>query len=165
VTKYSDTSASTDARISDAAARGERTTAVERLIRWARRRSPWLLHYNTGGCNGCDIEYLDLLTPRFDVERLGVIAAPSPRHADVLVCTGPVTRQSRDRLLRIYEQVPEPKWVLAVGACACSGGIFRGGYGVLGGIDQVLPVSMYVPGCPCRPEAIIDALARLLEEM
>lgn len=139
--------------------------AVDRLIRWARRRSPWLLHYNTGGCNGCDIEYLDLLTPRFDVERLGVMAAPSPRHADVLVCTGPVTRQSRDRLLRIYEQVPEPKWVLAVGACACSGGIFDGGYGVLGGIDRVLPVAMYVPGCPCRPEAIIDALVRLLEEM
>ena len=138
---------------------------VERIIRWARRRSPWVLHFNSGGCNGCDIEFLDLLTPRYDIERLGILKEASPRHADILMCTGPVTRQSRDRLLRIYEQIPEPKWVVAVGACACSGGIFAEGYNVLGGIDRVLPVSMYVPGCPCRPEAMIDAVARLLESI
>jgi NADH-quinone oxidoreductase B subunit len=138
---------------------------VERIIRWARRRSPWVLHFNSGGCNGCDIEFVDLLTPRYDIERLGMLKEASPRHADILMCTGPVTRQSRDRLLRIYEQIPEPKWVVAVGACACSGGIFAEGYNVLGGIERVLPVSMYVPGCPCRPEAMIDALVRLLESI
>jgi NADH-quinone oxidoreductase B subunit len=138
---------------------------VESIVRWARRRSPWVLHFNSGGCNGCDIEFLDALTPRYDVERLGIIKEASPRHADILVCTGPVTLKSRDRLLRIYEQIPEPKWVLAVGACACSGGIFADAYNALGGIDTVLPVDMYLTGCPCRPEAIIAAIARLLESI
>ncbi len=136
---------------------------LDGLIRWARRKSPWILHFNTGGCNGCDIELLDALTPRFDVERLGILQKATPRHADVLVCAGPVTRQARDRLLRIYEQMPEPKWVVAIGSCACSGGVFRGCYNVLGGIDQVIPVDMYVPGCPTKPEAIIDGLVKLLE--
>lgn len=136
---------------------------IARLVRWARKKSPWLLHFNTGGCNGCDIEFLDVLTARYDVERLGIRPEPTPRHADVLVVTGPVTLKSRDRLLRIYEQIPSPKWVVALGACACSGGIVAGGYNVLGGVDQVLPVDIYVPGCPTRPEAIIDGLVRLLE--
>ncbi|MBC8447993.1 MAG: NADH-quinone oxidoreductase subunit B family protein [Chloroflexi bacterium] len=136
---------------------------LEGLVRWARRKSPWILHFNSGGCNACDIELLDALTPRFDVERLGIREKATPRHADVLVCAGPVTRQARDRLLRIYEQMPEPKWVVAIGSCACSGGVFRGCYNVLGGIDQVIPVDMYVPGCPCKPEAIIDGLVKLLE--
>jgi len=136
---------------------------IDRLVRWARRRSPWVLTYNTGGCNGCDIEILDLFAPRYDVERLGILKEASPRHADVLVCTGPVTRQSRGSLLRIYEQIPEPKWVIAVGICACSGGIVAGSYSVVGGIDQVLPVSVYVPGCPARPEAVIDAMTKLAE--
>ena len=138
---------------------------LEGLVRWARRKSPWILHFNAGGCNGCDIELLDALTPRFDVERLGILEKATPRHADVLVCAGPVTRQARDRLLRIYEQVPEPKWVVAIGSCACSGGVFRGCYNILGGIDQVIPVHMYVPGCPCKPEAIIDGLVKLLRSI
>jgi len=138
---------------------------VERLLKWARRRSPWVLHFNSGGCNGCDIEILDLLTPRYDVERLGILKEASPRHADILLVTGPVTRQSRDRLRRIYEQMPEPKWVVAIGTCACSGGVFRGSYNVMGGVDQVIPVDVYVPGCPCRPEVIIAGLARLFEEI
>jgi len=138
---------------------------IERLLKWARRRSPWVLHFNTGGCNGCDIEILDLLTPRYDVERLGILKEASPRHADILLCTGPVTRQSRDRLRRIYEQMPEPKWVVAIGTCACSGGVFRGSYNMMGGVDQVIPVDEYVAGCPCRPEAIIAGLARLFEEV
>lgn len=138
---------------------------LDRIIRWARKRSPWLLHFNSGGCNGCDIEIVDLLTPRYDIERLGMLKVEAPRHADILLCTGPVTRQSRDRLLRIYEQMPAPKWVLAVGTCGCSGGVFAGAYNVLGGIDQVLPVSLFVPGCPCRPEAVIAALQQLLDEV
>ena len=137
-------------------------TRWDRLVREARRRSPWMLHFNSGGCNGCDIEIVDLLTPRYDIERLGILKVASPRHADILLCTGPVTRQARDRLLRIYEQMPAPKWVMAIGTCACSGGVFADGYNVLGGIDQVLPVSMYVPGCAVRPEAIIEGLQQLL---
>ena len=135
---------------------------VDRIVRWARQRSPWILHYNSGGCNGCDIELLDLLTPRYDVERLGILKEASPRHADVLVCTGPITLKSREPLLRIYDQMPEPKWVVALGSCACSGSVFADCYHVLGGVDQLLPVAMYVPGCPCRPEAMIDGLAKLL---
>jgi NADH-quinone oxidoreductase B subunit len=133
------------------------------IVRWARRRSIWVLHYNSGGCNGCDIEILDLLTPRYDVERLGILKEASPRHADVLLCTGPVTRQSRARLAQIYAQMPDPKWVVVVGSCATSGGVFQGGINVLGGIDQVLPVDLYIPGCPCRPEAIIDGIVKLME--
>jgi len=138
---------------------------IKQIVRWARRYSPWVLHFNSGGCNGCDIEIIDLLTPRYDIERLGILKVESPRHADILLCTGPVTRQSRDRLVRIYEQIPAPKWVVAVGACGCSGSVFSGAYNVLGGIDRVLPVAMFVPGCPCRPEAIIEALQRLLRNV
>jgi NADH-quinone oxidoreductase B subunit len=140
-------------------------TGVEQAVLWARLKSPWVLHFNSGGCNGCDIEILDLLTPRYDVERLGIRKEATPRHADVLLCTGPVTRQSRDRLLRIYEQIPAPKWVIAVGSCSCSGGVFQGGLNVLGGVDQLLPVDVYVPGCPCRPEAVIDGVVSLLESL
>lgn len=146
------------------------TKAAQRLnnykdivVHWAQRNSPWILHYNSGGCNGCDIEILDLLTPRYDVERLGILKEATPRHADIMVCTGPVTRQSRDRMRRIYEQIPESKWVVAVGSCSCTGGVFKGGHNVLGGVNQVLPVDMYIPGCPCRPEAIVEGIAQLLE--
>lgn len=136
---------------------------IDRFLRWARKNSIWLLHFNTGGCNGCDIEILSLLTPRYDVERFGMLKEGTPRHADVLICTGPVTRQVRDRLVRIYQQIPEPKWVAAVGSCAASGGVFSGAYNILGGIDQVIPVDIYIPGCPCRPEAIMEGLLNLRE--
>ena len=133
------------------------------FLRWARKKSIWMLHFNTGGCNGCDIEILSLLTPSYDIERLGMLKEGTPRHADVLVCTGPVTRQVRDRLVRIYQQMPEPKWVAAVGSCSASGGVFTGAYNILGGVDQVIPVDIYIPGCPCRPEAIISGLIKLQE--
>ena len=140
-------------------------TMTPKIIKWARQKSPWLLHFNTGGCNGCDIEILSLLTPRYDVERFGILKESSPRHADILICTGPVTQQVKPRLQRIYDQMPEPKWVLAVGSCSCSGGIFSGAHNILGGIDKVLPVAMYITGCPCRPEAIIDGIVKLLGEI
>ena len=140
-------------------------TITQKFLKWARQKSPWLLHFNTGGCNGCDIEILSLLTPRYDVERFGILKESSPRHADILICTGPVTQQVKPRLQRIYDQMPEPKWVLAVGSCSCSGGIFSGAYNILSGIDKVLPVDMYIPGCPCRPEAIIDGIVKLLEQV
>ncbi len=137
-------------------------TAINRMKTWALVNSPWLIHFNSGSCNGCDIEILATLTPRYDLERFGVKLKGSPRHADVLVCTGPVTRQTKERLMRIYEQMHAPKFVVAVGSCALSGGVFRGCYNTLGGIDQVIPVNVYVPGCPPRPEAIIDGVIKLL---
>lgn len=138
---------------------------VDGLLNWAQRNSLWAVHYNSGSCNGCDIELLATTTPYYDIERLGIRLQGSPRHADVLVCTGPVTRQSRDRLRRVYEQMPEPKFVIAVGSCAISGGVFQGCYNILGGIDKVIPVDIYVPGCPPRPEAIIKGMALLVERL
>jgi NADH-quinone oxidoreductase B subunit len=138
---------------------------VERVVTWARVKSPWIIHFNTGACNACDIEIVAALTPRFDLERFGIILRGTPRHADVLVCSGPVTNQIKDRIVRIYEQMPEPRFVVAVGSCATSGGVFQGCYNVCGGIDAVIPVSAYVPGCPARPEAIIDGVAKLLANL
>lgn len=135
------------------------------LIKWARTKSPWILHLNTGACNACDIEVLAALTPRFDVERFGVLLEGSPRHADVLVVTGSATRQMRDRLRRIYEQMPEPKFVVSVGGCANTAGAFHNCYNVLGGVDKVVPVSAYIPGCPAKPEAILDGIVKLLGKL
>jgi NADH-quinone oxidoreductase B subunit len=132
---------------------------------WARVNSLCAIHYNTGSCNGCDIETLDALTPRYDIERLGIKLQGSPRHADVLLATGPVTLQSAERLVRTYEQMPEPKFVVAIGACALTGGAFHGCYNVIGGIDKILPVDAYIPGCPPRPEAIIHGLVQLMNKL
>jgi NADH-quinone oxidoreductase B subunit len=132
------------------------------LTEWAQKKSPWVLHFNSGACNGCDIEVVALLTPRYDVERFGILLEPSPRHADVLLVTGVVTRQVLDRLKRIYEQMPNPKFVVAIGACACSGGVFEGNYNVVGGVDKIIPVDVYIPGCAPKPEAIIDGIVKLL---
>jgi len=135
------------------------------LIRWALTKSPWILHFNTGACNACDIEVLAALTPRYDVERFGILLKGSPRHADVMIVTGSVTRQIRDRLFRVYEQMPEPKFVMAVGTCATSGGVFQNCYHVYEGVDKVIPVDVYVPGCPPKPEAIIYGVVKLLEKL
>ncbi|HOZ00067.1 MAG TPA: NADH-quinone oxidoreductase subunit B family protein [Candidatus Aminicenantes bacterium] len=137
----------------------------ERVIRWSRKKSPWILHLNSGACNACDIEVVAALTPRFDVERLGVLLKATPRHADVIVATGPVTRQLRDRIIRIYDQTPDPKFVIAVGACAMSGCVYRGAYNICGGLDQVIPVNVYIPGCPVRPDAILDGVVKLLNTL
>ncbi len=136
-----------------------------KIVKWARCKSPWIIHFNSGACNACDIEIIAALTPVFDVERFGVILKGTPRHADVLVCSGPVTRQIKDRLIRIYEQMPEPKFVVAVGTCACSGGVFKGCYNVSAGIDSGIPVSAYIPGCPASPKAIIDGVVKLLQSI
>jgi len=134
----------------------------DKIILWSRLKSPWILHFNTGACNGCDIEIVDALTPKYDLERFGVVLKPTPRHADIMVVSGPLTRQQVKRIKRIYEQMPEPKFVMAVGTCACSGGVFDGCYSVVSGIDKVIPVSIYIPGCPVRPEAVIDGAVKLL---
>jgi NADH-quinone oxidoreductase B subunit len=138
---------------------------LKKLARWSRIKSPWILHLNSGACNACDIEIVAALTPRFDVERFGILLKATPRHADVIVASGPVTRQMRDRIIRIYEQTPDPKFVIAVGACAMSGCVYRGAYNILGGLDQVIPVNMYVPGCPARPDAIVDGVVKLLGKL
>jgi ech hydrogenase subunit C len=138
---------------------------IDKIVLWSRLKSPWVLHFNTGACNACDIEIVASLTPKFDLERFGVLLKGTPRHADVLLCSGPVTRQIEDRLIRVYEQMAEPKFVVAVGTCACSGGIFDGCYNVKGGIDTVIPVSAYIPGCPASPKAIMDGVVKLLESL
>ena len=135
---------------------------LKKIVRWSRIKSPWILHLNSGACNACDIEVIAALTPRFDVERLGVLLKATPRHADVIISTGPVTRQIKDRIIRIYEQTPDPKFVIAVGACAMSGCVYRGAYNIMGGLDQVIPVNVYIPGCPVRPDAVLDGVVKLL---
>jgi NADH-quinone oxidoreductase B subunit len=138
---------------------------IRKVRAWARQNSIWAVHFNSGSCNGCDIEILATLTPRYDVERFGIKLQGSPRHADVLIVTGPVTRQARERLLRTYEQMPEPKFVISVGSCSISGGVFNGCYNVGGAIDEVIPVDVFIPGCPPRPEAIVDGIIQLVSSL
>jgi len=126
------------------------------------KESPWIIHYDASSCNGCDIETLACLTPVYDVERLGVLNTGNPKHADIFLVTGAVNEQSKDVIKTIYHQLPEPKVVVAVGICASTGGIFRDCYNVSGGVDSVIPVDVYVPGCAARPEAIIDGVVKAL---
>lgn len=136
---------------------------MKSLVTWARTRSPWLIHFNAGACNGCDIEVVAVLTPRYDVERFGSLIKGTPRHADVMVVSGSVPRKIMERLRRIYDQMPEPKFVVAVGSCAISGGVFQDCYNVMEGVDKVIPVNAYIPGCPPKPEAILDGVVKLLK--
>jgi ech hydrogenase subunit C len=130
-------------------------------------KSPWLVHFDCGGCNGCDIEILDALTPRHSAERFGVINVGDPRQGDVLVVTGPANRRNAHVLRTVYDQMSEPKAVLAVGSCAAHGGIFRGAPNILGGVGDIVPVDAYVSGCPPTPEKIlagvIEAIPLLAE--
>ncbi len=128
------------------------------FIKKARAKSPWIMHFDCGSCNGCDIEVLACLTPLYDVERFGIVNVGNPKHADVLLVTGTVNYRNQKVLKNIYDQMPEPKAVIAIGACGNTGGVFREAYNVVGGVDQVIPVDVYVPGCPARPEAIIDGV-------
>ncbi len=132
------------------------------LLKEYRAKSPWIIHYNAGSCNGCDIEILALLAPKYDVERVGIINKGNPKQADVLLVTGPVTLRSRERIVELYSQIPEPKVVVSIGACTNTGGVFRGMYGVEDGVDRYIPVDVYVPGCASRPEQIIDGVLKAL---
>lgn len=129
----------------------------------AFKKSPWVIHYDASSCNGCDIEVLACLMPKFDVERFGIINTGNPKHADIFLVTGSVNVQNAPVVRNIYAQMPEPKVVVAIGICGTSGGIFRECYNVMGGIDTVIPVDVYVPGCAARPEAIIDGVVRALD--
>lgn len=128
------------------------------------KKSLWLFHYAGASCNNCDIEILDCLTPRYDVERFGMKLVGSIRHADVLLVNGSINRKDKDRLLEIYEQAPKPILVVAIGACGCTGGIFTGGNTFAGPVDQIIPVDAYIPGCPPKPEAILAGIVKLLNK-
>lgn len=121
------------------------------------------MHYDASSCNGCDIEVLACLTPVYDVERFGIINTGDPKQADIFLVTGAVNDQNKEVVKQLYDQMPEPKVVVAVGICACSGGIFKECYNILGGVDKVIPVDVYVPGCAARPEAIIDGVVKGLD--
>ena len=127
------------------------------------KRSPWMLHYDASSCNGCDIEVLACTTPKYDIERFGIINTGNPFHADIRLITGGVNAQSAQVVKQIYSQMPNPKVVVAVGICACTGGIFKECYNILGGIDTVIPVDVYVPGCAARPQSIIDGVLQAVE--
>jgi ech hydrogenase subunit C len=131
------------------------------------KRSPWILHYDASSCNGCDIEVLATLTSMYDIERFGAVNMGNPKHADILLITGAVNTQNVDVVKTLYNQIGDPKVVMAVGICATSGNFFRDCYNMIGRIDLVIPVDVYVPGCAARPEAIIDGVlqaVKLLEE-
>jgi membrane-bound hydrogenase subunit mbhJ len=132
---------------------------LRQLCRRMMNRSCWVYHANSGGCNGCDIEVLNVLTPYYDAERFGVKLVASPRHADAMLCQGPALRSTERALRRAYEAMPAPKLVIAVGSCATGGGQWFDSYPVLGGIDKLLPVDFWIPGCPPRPEAILHGVA------
>jgi ech hydrogenase subunit C len=126
------------------------------------KKSPWVLHYDGSSCNGCDIEVLACLTPVYDIERFGIINTGNPKHADVLLITGSINEQNIDVVRNLYSQMPDPKVVAAIGICAATGGIFRECYNVKGGVDTVIPVDIYIPGCAARPESIIDGVVAAL---
>lgn len=127
-------------------------------------RSPWIYRINAGSCNGCDVEMATAaLIPRYDVERLGCKYCGSPRHADVVLISGPLTMRVRDRVLRVYDEIPHPKVTVGIGVCPVSGGCFRESYSVEADISQYIPLDVIVPGCPPRPQAIIDGIIKAVD--
>lgn len=131
---------------------------LSKLIRRSLRRSLHVRHLDSGSCNGCDWELNSLLNPYYDIQRLGIDFVASPRHADLLLVTGVMTRNLEEAALRTYAAMPEPRLVVAVGACAVGGGVFAQTYAAQGSVRPVLPVDVFIPGCPPRPEAIIHGL-------
>ena len=139
----------------------------KKAIAKSSAKSPWIYHINTGSCNGCDIELVAVLTPRYDAERFGFKLAGTPRHADIVVISGPVTLQSRDRLIRTLEQVPAPRCIVTLGSCPQSGNVFKGSYSVEAPVEKFCDVDVAIAGCACKPETVIEGLykaATLLEE-
>lgn len=130
----------------------------KKLVANSVSKSPWIFHMNAGSCNGCDIELVAVLTPRFDAERFGFKLAGTPKHADIVVITGPITSQSKDRLVRTLEQVPEPKVVVSMGSCPQSGNVFKGSYSIEGPLEKYVHVDVTIAGCAPKPEAVIEGL-------
>ncbi len=135
----------------------------QKMIDKSMEKSPWIFHINAGSCNGCDIELVSVLTPRYDAERLGFRLTGTPRQADIVVVSGPITMQTRDRLIRTLAQVPEPHVVVSLGSCPRSGNVFKGSYSVAGPLDKYTHVDVSVGGCSPKPEAIVAALAKAAE--
>ncbi len=143
----------------------ERGDRLQARIRGLLQRSLHIRHLDAGSCNGCDWEIQALLSPVYDIQRLGIDIVASPRHADMLLLTGSVTRNLHDAVLTTYNAMPEPRLVVAVGACACGGGVLQGSYATAGGASSVLPVDVYIPGCPPRPQALIHGILVALDRL
>jgi Ni,Fe-hydrogenase III small subunit len=141
----------------------ELAAALERAARRRLGRSLAIREVDAGSCNGCELEIHALGNAFYDLERFGIRFVASPRHADVLLVTGPVTTNMREALERTYDATPEPKWVVAVGDCAVDGGLFAGSYAVVGGVAKVVPVDLHIRGCPPRPAELLRGLLALLE--
>jgi len=135
------------------------------IFKWGLKKSPWVFHLGASACNNCDIEIIDCLTPKFDLERFGIKLVGSPKHADVLLVTGIVNRHALPRFKRVYEQTPDPKLVVAIGVCPLSGDMFRDSYNYVMPVDKIIPVDVYVPGCPPKPEAIISGIMKALNKV
>ena len=148
---------------SDDAAVTELAAAVARAARRRLGRSLSIREIDAGSCNGCELEIHALNNAYYDIERFGIEFVASPRHADVLMVTGPVTKNMREALLRTYDATPNPKWVVAVGDCGRDGGCFAGSYALVGGVSAVIPVDLHIPGCPPTPTAMLQGLLALLE--
>ena len=127
------------------------------------RKSPWISFYDSGDCNGCVLEVAALLAPKYDIERFGAVVKASAKHADILLVSGIVNKQTRKRLEQVYSQMPKPKIVIAIGSCAITGGVFIPSYNRDGPLDKIMPVDVFVPGCPPRPETILDGVVKALK--
>ena len=149
----------------DEAALAELAKSVDRAARARLGRSLSIRQVDAGSCNGCELEIHALSNAFYDLERFGLHFVASPRHADVLMVTGPVTKNMQEALMRTYKATPDPKWVIALGACAVDGGIFAGSYACAGGVSDVVPVDLHIRGCPPSPNDILKGLAALLEHV
>ena len=152
-----------EAPVKDEQMLAELGASVERAARRRLGRSLSIREVDAGSCNGCELEIHALNNAFYDLERFGLHFVASPRHADVLLVTGPVTRNMREALERTYNATPDPKWVIAVGDCAVDGGIFSGSYAVVGGVSGVVPVDLHIRGCPPQPTQLLKGLLTLLE--
>ena len=147
----------------DDATLAELAASLDRVARRRLGRSLSIREVDAGSCNGCELEIHALNNAFYDLERFGLHFVASPRHADVLMVTGPVTRNMREALERTYNATPDPKWVVAVGDCSIDGGIFAGNYACVGGVAEVVPVDLHIPGCPPSPASILKGLIGLLD--
>ena len=136
---------------------------LKKLVQESMAKSPWIYHINAGSCNGCDIELVAVLTPRYDAERFGFKLAGTPRHADIVVVTGPVTSQTKDRVIRTISQVPDPKVIVSLGSCPRSGNVFKGSYSIEGPLEKWVHVDVSIAGCAPKPEAVIEGLYKATE--